>query len=163
MAGSAIFIGLCALFVSINQTRIMRKQHESSIWPYIYHGITYRDDGRFFYNVRNVGLGPAKIVNARIYYKDKVYSGYYQFLSDFLEIPVDSVKTGIALGYSTLDGRVLAPEESIDALNISTWEVSAALFDRQDEWHIKICFCSIYNKCWSNITFGDAEETDNCE
>ena len=163
MAGSAIFIGLCALFVSINQTRIMRLQHEASIWPHVYHSMSYRDSGRFVYTVRNVGLGPAKIINAQIIYREKTYSDYYPFLSDFLEIPVDSVERNIPFGYSSLNGRVLSPGEKVEAMIISNPEVSGKLFYGQEEWSIKICYSSISNKYWESFSFQDAKEVKNCE
>ncbi len=163
MAGSAIMVGLCALFVSINQTRIMQKQHEASIWPYVYHAMSYRDNGRFLYTVRNVGMGPAKIVDAKILYKDKEYTEYYEFLSDFLEMPIDSIERNVALGYSSILGRVLSPGEKIDALSISTQDVSFKLFNNQDKWTVKICYASISDKKWSNVSFGNAEEVENCE
>lgn len=163
MAGSAMFIGLCALFVSINQTRIMRLQHEASIWPHIYHSMSYRDNGRFFYSVRNVGLGPAKIVKAKIIYEGKNYTDYYEFLSNYLKVPKDSVEKNIPFGYSSLEGRVLAPGERIDAMIISAPEVSSQLFYGQDKWTVEICYGSIFNKFWQNKSFEDAVEVTSCE
>ena len=163
MAGSAILVGLCALFVSINQTRIMAKQHEASIWPYIYHSMSYRDNGKFYYTVRNVGIGPAKIIDAHIQYSDKKYYSYYEFLSDFLQIPRDSIERKIAFGYSSIMGRVLAPGERIDAMNVSTPDISLRLFNGQNDWTMKICYSSISGEKWSNLAFGDAEIVENCE
>lgn len=141
----------------------MRLQHEASIWPHVYHGMSYRDSGHFLYTVRNVGLGPAKIVDAQILYEDNLYTDYYAFLKDFLKVPEDSVRQKIAFGYTTLKGRVLAPGEQIDAMSISTPDVSSQLFSKQDKWTVKICYSSISNKYWDSKSFGDAEEVKSCD
>ncbi len=141
----------------------MRLQHEASIWPHIYHGMSYQDDGHFSYTVRNVGIGPAKIVDAQILYDGQSYTEYYDFLSAFLKMPRDSVRKNIAMGYSSLNGRVMAPGERIDAMNISTPQIAYELFYAQDKWTVQICYASISNKYWQNKSFGDAEEVKKCE
>ena len=67
LAGSAIFIGLCAFVVSIYQTRVleeqatvMQEQKHASVWPRL---LVARNTGpgQCTIFIRNEGVGPAQI------------------------------------------------------------------------------------------------------
>ena len=79
---SAVFVGACALTVSIIQTRISREQQEMSVWPCLQYDIwtglkTENNDtiGAFSIHVNNSGVGPAIIENIDLKYDGKTYKG----------------------------------------------------------------------------------------
>jgi hypothetical protein len=75
---SALVISICALVVSVRQTRIMGEQQKLSAWPYVYHMVQSQIDetdstGQFAVLLHNKGLGPAVIERLDIKMLDSVY------------------------------------------------------------------------------------------
>ena len=60
VAISALFISLFTVFIYVYQARIMAKQHQDSVWPYIYCGKSLGNDG-YTIKIFNKGIGPAII------------------------------------------------------------------------------------------------------
>jgi hypothetical protein len=57
---SAIFIGICAIGISLYETALIRQAQKGTVWPFIGCGYSYNADG-FSYLMENAGVGPAKI------------------------------------------------------------------------------------------------------
>lgn len=72
VAVSAVLIGVCALFVSIVQTNLQRKQSYAAAWPYLEIS-TDMLENQFYFRVTNKGAGPAIIKKIRLTYKEKSY------------------------------------------------------------------------------------------
>ena len=60
VASSAVFISLCALFISVQEMKIMREQQKATMYPYLTLGWVYNSDG-FGVELKNSGNGLAKI------------------------------------------------------------------------------------------------------
>lgn len=45
VASSAVFISFCALFISVQEIKIMRSQQKASMYPYLTLGWTYNSEG----------------------------------------------------------------------------------------------------------------------
>jgi hypothetical protein len=57
---SPIFIGICAIGISLYETSLIRQAQKGTVWPFIGCGYSYNADG-FSYLMENAGVGPAKI------------------------------------------------------------------------------------------------------
>jgi hypothetical protein len=65
VALSAMFVGVCSLFITIYQTHLTRQAQNASVLPYLAIGITSNSDG-VYVTLRNDGVGPARIEEVRI-------------------------------------------------------------------------------------------------
>jgi hypothetical protein len=57
---SAVFIGICAIGISLYETSLIRQAQKGTVWPFLGGGYSYNADG-FSYLMENAGVGPAKI------------------------------------------------------------------------------------------------------
>ena len=60
VAGTALIVSVCALFLSVQEIRIMRIQQKANMYPYITVGWTFSGQG-FGVELKNSGNGLAKI------------------------------------------------------------------------------------------------------
>jgi hypothetical protein len=130
---------------SIEQTQLVSKQLDASLWPYLtidesYSPITVR------LSLTNQGLGPALIRTLDLSIDGRRGTRLRQVL-DLLDPPRRSRKT------SESDfgaGSVLRPSENFTNLSISDPELdkrhAQAVMQRVT---ISLCYCSLLDDCWS--------------
>ena len=152
---AAIFVSICALFVSIYQTRILSQQKDASVWPYVRYGPSYGEN-YFYVTVSNDGVGPAIIDEMKYIYNDSIFY-YIDELGDYIieEIKQDSILYDGGFTYSNLEnqGRALKAGEAIKIINFlnADTEFLKAFRDKANEVTIRIKYCSIYKTCWLNV------------
>ena len=66
VAVSAMFIGVCSLFLTVYQTHLTRQAQSASVLPYLAVGITSNGEG-VYVTLRNDGVGPARIEDCLLY------------------------------------------------------------------------------------------------
>ena len=81
LALSAMFVGLASLVVVVYQAQLQREQMElerraaaAAVMPYLMMNVSFADVGVAF-NLRNAGLGPARIDRVRVLHKDSAVDG----------------------------------------------------------------------------------------
>lgn len=74
-----IVIALCALVVSVLQTRIQHHHNKLSVKPYIDSSVRETDSTLTIFMI-NEGVGPAIIKNISYIHKDKKYTSLYNLL-----------------------------------------------------------------------------------
>jgi hypothetical protein len=79
---SAMFVGVCSLFITLYQTHLTRQAQSASVLPYLAIAVTSNDEGTYV-TLRNDGVGPARIEDIRIHYrgKDQLADPYDFFLA----------------------------------------------------------------------------------
>jgi hypothetical protein len=152
---AAMFIALCALFVSIYNSYLNRNYLRKSTKPEMLVSFFYNDQGSGFM-FGNVGLGSA-------------YLNWFQILVDGK--PQSSwLAMGGALGFSSpphfefvKPGRIY----QINSYNKHFWAPSGPLDDelRKNRSRIKIraCYCSIFDECWIETDEKDPIEVKSCK
>ena len=63
----AAIIALAALGLTVQQTRLTRAHNRLSVKPVLHFGETYRAGERAGLGLRNVGLGPARIISGEVW------------------------------------------------------------------------------------------------
>lgn len=147
VAAAAVFVGICALGVSLYQASIMRAQQEelsiqrrAEAWPHLEFGKGYNTRG-FQFVLFNQGIGPAKIESIQLTMDDKPYTSWDAL---FLQLLPDSSLSGLQ---SHMGGRVLPPNKKIDAY-IAREPLASALENAISRIRINFCYCSVYDECW---------------
>lgn len=167
-----MLVALCALVTSVvavyiawDQGRVMRAQQHGEVYPVLQvdgtssNSLHYSELGL---NVSNSGVGPALIESVELIVDGEV-------VTDLLDVvgtlPLPSSDSSAALA-----GRALAPGEKIEAIDLR-WDRSEVSPEEignfalaTSDWQLKICYCSVFGRCWqtSRIGTGRAERINEC-
>lgn len=144
-SAAALIVSACALAVSVYEANIFRRQQYASVWPYVEALPSYGPD-YLYVEVVNKGIGPALIGRAEYRLGERRFTHpreLLHFLADTSGFPVT---------VSTVEGRVLAPGESIRAFDLRDPAVLERVFRQREALagaDLVIDYCSIYEDCWT--------------
>jgi hypothetical protein len=151
-------IGVCALIVSIMQTRIMSeqrtlmyKQAKAEAWPRLdiastmsFGSISRKIEG-YSLGIGNAGVGPAIIKHVRVTYKGVVVKNWKDLFENF-QVP-DSIKKNY--DYSTIGKRILKIGQDVIFLDLkSNLPLAQAFYENSNEIEFEIIYESIYGDKW---------------
>ncbi|RFF30704.1 hypothetical protein [Wenzhouxiangella sediminis] len=161
---TAIVVGVAALFVSFDQSRVMREEIRASIWPALQvDGFASLENGTLAIglSVQNAGVGPALVERVTIRHDDSPVED--------LDALRALMPPGADLSRTSLTGRVVAAgasvrpfelrypaEESDDAIDVLNRLLS--------RWSAEVCYCSTLGQCWvASDDPGAPTMVDSCE
>ncbi len=162
----AMLVGIAALFVAWDQGRVMRAQQHGAVYPVLQvDGFvsTLPNEASLGITVANNGVGPALIRRVSLYRDGEPQAGLETYLAQLAE--------GYDLSWAGLTGRALAPNESITPIRIrwSREEITQpelhAAADSWDAWEVRVCYCSVFDRCWETTPAGGAlsRRVQQCE
>ncbi|MEM7663500.1 MAG: hypothetical protein AAF292_14750 [Pseudomonadota bacterium] len=168
-----MFIAICALissavavFIAWDQGRVMRAQQHGEVFPIIQiDGFATNNATRSALGIRvsNSGVGPAIIESVELEIAGENITS--------LESELALLPGGYELSWAGLTGRALAPGEQQIPVEIS-WPRNAVVAEAitqfalsTENWRLRICYCSVFKKCWRTNSLGTAraESVDVCE
>ena len=152
LSASAALVALCALGVSLYQTRLMREQQRASVWPRLdlpqtTGGSTY---GRM---VRNQGLGPALVRSVEVTVDGRPMHRWNDVATALLADSADEIfrrDTALAAQHNSVKrGLVILPGATVHHMRLES-RIVAPLFERAARRRLQttICYCSLYGDCW---------------
>ena len=172
IAAAVVLISLASLFTAVYQSIVMRRTLEASVWPRVeWENSNYDAERRvnaITFAVANRGVGPARIARVEILLKGKRVGNENTLLLDCCadgatpEMRLATLRRLTEQGdlmtfTSTLDGVALTPgQERILFEFDRPVEQSPALavWDRlnkiRDELNLSVCYCSVFDDCWSS-------------
>lgn len=150
-------ISLCALIVSIQQTRIMKEERELmrehsriSVWPRIELS-TFKSHNRedksielYTMSLSNNGIGPAIVTDAKFTYKGEIVNDWWH-LFEVQKIP-DSIETIIS--NRVFSSQILKIGETVEILNINNPALAHEFYHRLEGLEFEIYYESIYGEKW---------------
>jgi len=149
---SAIVVGAAALFISYDQSRVMRAEQHASVLPALQvDAFTSTQDDMFRVGLRvsNNGVGPAFIESATL-----TRNGARRDRIDALFGVMPASTTDRS--WMAMQGRSLAPGQTVEAFSVA-WSRDtvedaqiAALLSKLDEWDVTLCYCSAFDRCWTS-------------
>lgn len=140
---AAVIVSFCALFVSLYQTRIMRSEQATSLWPYLTVAIDNRAD-EFGIVVLNLGVGPAIVRSARV-------AGSQGLVKTWNEA-IKAAEPDAKIQYYTeslLNQWVFPAGSRQRVVVIPNDESTAAIRDYLTNATIDLCYCSLLDECWT--------------
>jgi hypothetical protein len=161
---TAIVVGVAALFVSFDQSRVMREEIRASIWPALQvDGYVSREGDivAIGLSVQNAGVGPALVERVTIRHDGEPVPD--------LETLHQLMRPDGDLSFQTLSGRIVAagsivrPFELRSAVEeeIDTTDMMRSI---QSNWSAEVCYCSTLGQCWvSGVSSAPPEEVGRCE
>ena len=168
LAVTAMTISLISLMLGIKHGEIMeRVVHENarmvqaSTWPYVTISDSNGDQkGRLLYRIElhNSGVGPAKIKSISFW-----YDGRWQADALTMSRTIAAEAGVTAKGVVSSDtGGVVPARETIELLQTlpatTTPQTIAALSHARDRLDVRVCYCSLFDDCWTTTYSGERPE-----
>lgn len=150
VAVSAVFIGVCALVVSLYEAKLMREEQRASVLPIIELGRSHyvREDSpgkwRLSLHAENVGIGPALIKDFRVFVDGEPHPTWRSAMGTLL----DAGQT-VSYGQSTINGRTIPPDRMITMFDLANTEVAGDIVANFERLDFEACFCSVFDECWT--------------
>lgn len=136
---SAVFVGVCALGVSVYTAKLQRQQIEAQAWPYLQLWWSNVDRR---YSVSNRGVGPAQVRDMKVFVDGVEVASWREAFLRLTDRPLECSRE------SFVARRVLAANEDVSMLelcnDVDLTDFSAARSRLQRE----ICYCSVLDECW---------------
>lgn len=147
---SVLLISICALVVSIYQSRVMRVQQDlmleqlkTSVWPRTEVIMRTGSIDAFEVTIENKGIGPAMVEQTRIKYKGEVITDLQTLLNKVTHINQIS-----AYSSSVINGRVISPGEKVTMFSIQGDSAQMDFNEKYREIEIDVCYSSVYGDYW---------------
>ena len=151
-------ISLCALIVSMFQTKVLKEEQElmrehsrATVWPYlefgseIGHDLKDKSINHFTFTITNNGVGPAIITDVRVSYNDTIAQNWWA-LFNIQEIP-DSIDWHIS--NRNFNGLVIQMGKTVEVLNLDINLPLATEFSKRLEGlSLEIYYESISGEKW---------------
>lgn len=154
---SAVFIGVCALVVSLYETQLMREEQRSSVLPIVelarshYTKADSPEKWRLSLHIENVGIGPALVRDFRVTVDGEPHPTWASAIKALLGEGVP-----ISYGQSTINGRTVPAERMITMFDLSNIEISTSIVAEMDDGRLNFeaCYCSVFDECWKTDFVG---------
>lgn len=151
---SAVFIGVCALFVSLYEAKLMRAEQRSSVLPILELARSYyarsNDDEqgkwRLTFHAENVGIGPARVLDFKVTVDGQAYPTWHEALEALVDEDVE-----IFGGQSTINGRTIPAERMVTMFDLDTADVAREIVEGMNDGRLNFeaCYCSVFDECWT--------------
>jgi len=152
----ALFVAVLVLFLTVWEGYETRQHNRISVVPKLDFDINVQSSANkksISYYVESTGLGPVKIVDFAIFYKDDgkvIRSDNFNPLAADLQKINDKLKINLSLASSNMDvGSFIAPGVT-EVLFRATAEGKTGVSDEinkyvRDTLDIVVCYCSVYD------------------
>ena len=150
---SAVFIGICALAVSLYEAKLMREEQRSSVLPIVELGRSYFTRGemgadnewRLLLHAENVGIGPAVIADFRVTVDGEPHPTWRSAMQALVgaNVPVE-------YSQSTITGRTIPPERSITMFDLANSQIAGDIIAEMGRLNFEACYCSVFDECWTS-------------
>lgn len=164
---SAVVIGICALGISLYETKLMREEQRSAVLPllelsrshYINADDTGKEKWRLTLQAENVGIGPARILDFIVTVDGKAHPTWEKAMSALLRRDVE-----VRYGQSSINGRTIPPGRIVTMFNLVDRELALELVNQFERLNYEACFCSVFDECWktSYASFGASVPVEAC-
>jgi len=156
VSASATLIAIAALGTAVYQAKLSRDQAAASVWPYLIQGNSGNEG--YAAIVQNLGVGPAKIGGFEVTVDGKPAKNWANAAEAMgLKLSWKGHRTT-----SFRPGIVVPAGTVIDLLHLPD-STDAKLFRGQlDRMRVWVCYCSIYDQCWTVATKESPAPTKVC-
>jgi hypothetical protein len=175
LALSAFAVSIISLVVAIHHGRTMQEMAAAnarmvaaSSWPFVQYGsgnLSADGSPEISLGIANQGVGPARIETFALLYRDKPVKSTFELLNACCirqEADRESVSDRSDFQSGTVTapvaGRILAAHDELTFLKLRRTERNAAVWERLNveraQVRVQICFCSVFDECWTSSRAG---------
>ncbi|WP_298760452.1 hypothetical protein [uncultured Psychroserpens sp.] len=120
----------------------MAKQHQDSVWPYIYSGRSLNNNG-FKMTIYNKGIGPALIKSVSINVDGTNYNSWQSLLNQY---DLDT----LTFYCSNISGTIISPQEEHTIFGLTKSTEALLVWNKIPNINVDIIYCSIHDECWNS-------------
>ncbi len=146
VAGSALFVSVCALFLSIQEVRIMRSQQKASMYPYITIGKSYNARG-FGIQMKNSGNGLAKISSYQIYNDSMYFKDWFDVLQT-LAPDAKNINYNVISTDGNIRNKMISPGENVNLITLKWTSETRKLEELFNTLKVKVIYSSLLDEHW---------------
>ena len=147
VASSAVFISACALFISVQEVRIMRTQQKASMYPYLTTGKSYTSKG-FGIQLKNSGNGLARINSYQIY-NDSIYFKDWFDVLQTLAPDVKDINYSVISTDGNIRDKMISPGEEVNIIFLSWTPETRKLEEVFSTVNVKVSYSSLLDEHWT--------------
>lgn len=145
VASNALLLSACALYISIQEVRIMRTQQKATMFPYLTITKTYNSDG-YGIIIKNSGNGLAKINSYQVYTDSIHFKDWFDVLQTLS--PESKINYSMINTVGSIQNEMITPEEKLNLIFLR-WTDETRLFEEfLDMLKIRICYSSLLEEHW---------------
>src|SRR4249919_683849 len=146
----AVLIGACALGVSLYTAFLQRSQVEAQTWPFLQ---LWHSNADFSYSLSNRGVGPARIVDAKVWVDDKQVADFDEAFEKL------SGRKPADLTLNFFSRRVLAANEDVKMIAFKNQADYDVFQGNGKRLAFQICYCSVLKDCYLLDERAQSEQT----
>ncbi|MGW9685065.1 hypothetical protein [Flagellimonas sp. 2504JD1-5] len=146
VAGSALFVSVCALFISTQEVRIMRTQQKATMYPYVTIGWTYAGKG-FGVQIKNSGNGLAKVHSYKVY-NDSIYFKEWFDVVSTLTPEVKNIDYSLISTSGNIRNEMIGPGETKTLIFLKWTPETRFLEKKIRDIKVSVCYSSLLNEYW---------------
>lgn len=153
IAIAATVTSICALIVTLYQTKLTREQQLKSVWPYLIISQQTDEKGGTV-TVSNNGVGPAIIQRVELQYDGKAYKAMSSVVWDMFRKKGRSAES-VSFGQTSITkGDVIPQGQTIYWMTVNGKDDNAYFWQQIQQVKGRILFQSIYGEqWWSNFGY----------
>lgn len=165
---AAIFVGVCALGVSLYTALLQKAQVRAQVYPQLTINLGLSEDEVKF-SVHNKGIGPAKVRSIEVFSAD---GGNVKTYREWLALLMPSGRsdggedTKHDISADQPDTVAAGEEVTFFSLKDIRSDDVIPVARRARQFQISLCYCSVLNDCWqvhdNDAMNDDAKETSSC-
>lgn len=161
VAGSALFISVCALLLSIQEVRIMRTQQKATMYPYLTVGKLYNSKG-FGFVLKNSGNGLAKVNSYKVHNDSIHFRDWFDVLQNVMP-EAQNINYGTIKTAGNIRKQMITPGETVNLIFFNWTPETRKLEKRLEDIQVEICYSSLLDEHWSIKNEIPIEQDDSCE
>jgi len=142
---SAIISAIAAVAIAAYEARIDRDYQRISVWPYVSQFNTHPPGENYTRNVKNSGIGPARVRSYQVRVDDKLV----RTRDELFQRTIGEAKPRSFLTYSSFgNGDILLPGETVTLLTLRGGAEADSFHAAIGRVSTRVCYCSLYDECW---------------
>lgn len=146
VAGAALVISICALYVSIQEVRLMQVQQKANMYPHLTIGKVYNGRG-FGIELKNSGNGLAWINSYQVF-NDSIYFRDWMDVVQTLVPQTSKINYNVFGTTGSLRNKILTPNEEVELI-FFRWTPETRLLEKyMSDLNIKLCYSSLLKEYW---------------
>jgi hypothetical protein len=154
---SALLVSLVAVCVGVYSAYLDRAFARASVWPKVEISTIYSStQKKFLYQVKNVGTGPALVKYTKVKFNSK-------FVNNWNELAHLVGQQDLSFSTYHIGDRVLPALATINPMVTENTALAEAFNNNKSAIEIEICFCSVFDQCWSTKTGVAKDIVSDCK
>ncbi|MBX2878106.1 MAG: hypothetical protein KTR30_38660 [Saprospiraceae bacterium] len=146
VAFCALFVSACALYISVQEVRIMRSQQKAAMFPYLTVGKSYNADG-FGLRIENTGNGLAKVHSYQVFNDTVFFKDWFDVIKTYAP-EAKNINWNIMSSDGYLRNQMVTPLEEKTLIFVRWTPESRILERRLADLKVRVCYSSLLDEYW---------------